>query len=77
MGDVDLGLSAMLVALVAPVYIGPLDGDAGQALDLLDLPGQGMAGDCQEFRMWAGGVAQARGVGGVCFTALGLMGFSG
>ncbi len=33
----------MLVAPVAPVHIGPLDGDAGQALDLLDLPGQGMA----------------------------------
>ena len=31
------------MALVAPVHIGPLDGDAGQALDLLDLPGQGMA----------------------------------
>ena len=33
----------MLVTLVAAVDISPLDGDAGQALDLLDLPGQGMA----------------------------------
>ena len=38
MGDIDLGLSAMLVTLVAAVDIGPLDGNAGQALDLLDAP---------------------------------------
>ena len=36
-GDVDLGLFAMLVALVAAIDIGPLDGDAGETLNLLGL----------------------------------------
>jgi len=42
-GDIDLGLSAMLVALVATIDIGALDGDAGEALDLLDLAAEGVA----------------------------------
>ena len=33
----------MFVALVAAIDIGALDSNAGQALDLLDLPGQGTA----------------------------------
>lgn len=42
MRDIDLGLCAMLVTLVAAI-IGPLDSDTGQPIDLFDLPGQGMA----------------------------------
>lgn len=41
--DEGLGLAAMLVPLVAAIDIGPLDGNAGQALNLLDLPGEGVA----------------------------------
>lgn len=43
MDDEDLGLAAMLVPLVAAIDIGPLDGNAGQALNMLDLPGEGVA----------------------------------
>lgn len=42
-GDVDLGFPAMFVAFVATIDIGPFDGDAGQTLNLCDLPGEGVA----------------------------------
>ncbi|MEJ7935933.1 hypothetical protein WG907_16990 [Sphingobium sp. AN558] len=41
-GDVDLCLAAVLVAKIVAIDVGSFDSGAGQALDLVDLPCQGV-----------------------------------